>query len=354
MTSSANTYGVRAYLRDKAPVIIAFLLFGAFMTLMLVVLKVVPDAIVLLDVLLAILLGIVLAVDYMRRSRFWNALEDASESVEKIEHFNDLSDDPSFLDGVVAREVLDNLVKCSESEIADLQLDHRSNEQYIEQWVHEVKTPIATSGLILNQMHGPDADALRREMERIERLVEQALFAARSDSLSGDYIIADVKLSELVGDACKSNMQLLTAKGIRPDIQVPEGMEVLADKTWLEFILSQLIVNSAKYDSSEIAFSARDSSAEGSSGETVLEVKDDGCGIPAEDVPRVFDRGFTGAVGRAYGSATGMGLYLAARMCAQMGIGISVASEEGAGTRVSLSFPHDNQRRRMLRKLTLS
>lgn len=346
-----KTYSFSAYLRDKAPILIAFLLFGAFMTLMLAVLKVVPDAIVLLDVLFVILIAAVFVIDYVRRSRFWDALEETSESIERIEHFNDLLDEPTFLDGVIAKESLDNIIKCAESELVDLQFDHSSNEQYIEQWVHEVKTPIATSKLILNQVHGPDADSLRRELERIERLVDQALFAARSDSLSSDYIIGDVRLAELVGGACKSNMHLLTASNIRLDIHVPEDLEVLADKTWLEFILSQLIVNSVKYDSSQITFSAIDSSGEGSSGETLLEVADDGCGIPAEDVPRVFDRGFTGSVGRAHGSATGMGLYLAARMCAQMGIGISVASEEGSGTRVTLSFPHDNQKRRMLRNL---
>jgi len=79
----------------------------------------------------------------------------------------------------------------------------------------------------------------------------------------------------------------------------------------------------------------------------VLEVRDNGCGIPAADVPRVFERGFTGQVGRAHGSATGMGLYLVASLCASMGLHVGLASEEGTGTRVILTFPHDRTRKEL-------
>ena len=79
----------------------------------------------------------------------------------------------------------------------------------------------------------------------------------------------------------------------------------------------------------------------------MLEVRDNGCGIPAADVPRVFERGFTGQVGRAHGSATGMGLYLVASLCASMGLHVGLASEEGVGTRVILTFPHDRTRKEL-------
>jgi len=123
----------------------------------------------------------------------------------------------------------------------------------------------------------------------------------------------------------------------------------MADKTWLAFILSQLIVNAAKYDATTITFSVCIPDEEGPNACTMLEVRDDGCGVPAADVPRVFDRGFTGEVGRSHGSATGMGLYLVARLCAQMGIGIMFASDQGIGSRVVLGFPHDRRRARLIR-----
>ena len=119
---------------------------------------------------------------------------------------------------------------------------------------------------------------------------------------------------------------------------------MLADEPWLVFMLSQVISNAAKYGARTVTFTAREEEPETPRGRTVLEVRDDGCGIPAADVPRVFDRGFTGSAGRAQGSATGMGLYLVAVMCAQMGLGVGIASEEGTGTRVIFTFPHDRRR----------
>ena len=118
---------------------------------------------------------------------------------------------------------------------------------------------------------------------------------------------------------------------------------VFADATWLSFIVGQVLANAAKYGASCVRFSSR-TEGEGGAARTVLAMADDGCGIPAADVPRVFERGFTGANGRAQGSSTGMGLYLAAVMCEKMGLGLGIASEEGTGTRVMISFPHDRRR----------
>ena len=337
-------YNLGSYLRGNIFQIAAFLLFGIFMTFMLVVMQVSVDSIVLLDTVFILLILGTLLIDYYRRYVFWNKIANTSESIEKVEHFDSLIQDSAFLDGKVAKESIDNLIRSATSEITDLKSDKNSHSRYIEQWVHEVKTPLATSKLILNQMHGNEADALKRELERTQGLVEQALYAAKSDSLSKDYLIGEVSVNELVRGACKSNMQLLCAKNISLSIDVDPELKVLADKTWLEFIISQVLVNSAKYDASSIEFIAKSNDPSEMIGETILEIKDDGCGIPAEDVPRVFDRGFTGEVGRTHGAATGMGLYLAAVMCSQMGIGISLSSEEGVGTRVNLSFPNNRMR----------
>ena len=236
------------------------------------------------------------------------------------------------------------LTQLNKDELGELRTQNHERAQYTELWVHEVKTPLAAAKLVLDRMHGPDVAKLKIELERIEGLVEQALFTARSDTLVNDYLIREVRLADAVGEACKSNMCYLASCGVTLNMQVDPQVTVMADRTWLAFILNQLITNAAKYDASTITFTTYEEGNEGPHACTVLELRDDGCGIPAADVPRVFDRGFTGEVGRAHGSATGMGLFLVARMCAQMGLDVLLASEEDIGTRVQIKFPHDRRR----------
>ncbi|MEG0505228.1 MAG: ATP-binding protein, partial [Raoultibacter sp.] len=127
-----------------------------------------------------------------------------------------------------------------------------------------------------------------------------------------------------------------------------EDVIIFADGKWLKFVIGQLLVNAAKYESTTIAISSRLEADGTSDAHTVLIIADDGCGIPAADINSVFEKGFTGENGRKFGSSTGMGLFLCATMCAEMGLGISIASEEGAGTRVMIAFPHDRRRLDML------
>lgn len=335
------------FLRDKIAVVAIALLVIAFITFLLVILGVTIDAIVLIDSTLAACVVLALVLEYRRRASFWKDIETAIEALDRTRYIGDLVDEPSFSEGRLALDAMLALTQLNKDELGELRTQNHDRAQYTELWVHEVKTPLAAAKLVLDRMHGPDVAKLKIELERIEGLVEQALFAARSDTLVNDYLIREVRLADAVGEACKSNMCYLASCGVTLNMQVDPQVTVMADRTWLAFILNQLITNAAKYDASTITFTTYEEGNEGPHACTVLELRDDGCGIPAADVPRVFDRGFTGEVGRAHGSATGMGLFLVARMCAQMGLDVLLASEESIGTRVQIKFPHDRRRMRL-------
>ena len=335
------------FLRDKIAVVAIALLVIAFITFLLVILGVTIDAIVLIDSTLAACVVLALVLEYRRRASFWKDVETAIEALDRTRYIGDLIDDPSFSEGRLALDAMLALTQLNKDELGELRTQNHERAQYTELWVHEVKTPLAAAKLVVDRMHGPDVAKLKIELERIEGLVEQALFAARSDTLVNDYLIREVRLADAVGEACKSNMCYLASCGVTLNMQVDPQVTVMADRTWLAFILNQLITNAAKYDASTITFTTYEEGNEGPHACTVLELRDDGCGIPAADVPRVFDRGFTGEVGRAHGSATGMGLFLVARMCAQMGLDVLLASEESIGTRVQIKFPHDRRRMRL-------
>lgn len=333
-----------AFLRDKLLIIIAALAIIAFSTLVLWILRVSTDAIILIDGLQLTALVLILVIEYLRRARFYRKLALMVENLDKASHLLDLIDEPAFIEGALVCQASCAVARLANDELTELKAQSTESSDYTELWVHEVKTPLAAMRLVVDKMHGDDAKKLKYELERIERLVNQALFTARSSSLTNDYAIRELCLRDVVSEACKENMQYLTSLGVSLDLQVAPELSVLADKAWLVFVLSQLITNAAKYDASTITFSGQAPAHEGPDAQTLLEIRDDGCGIPAGDVPRVFDRGFTGEVGRAHGSATGMGLYLAARLCAAMGLSILLGSEEGVGTRVQIGFPHDRRR----------
>lgn len=303
-----------AFIRGKALFLAGSTLFIVLLTLVLIVLEASTGGIILIDLIAVMGVAGYLILQYVRRASFWHQVEEATTNLEQGAHVVDLVDPPSFLEGRLAYEAMLAIVQADNQEITELRSNARENAEYIELWVHEVKTPLSAAKLITKRMSGPDALALRRELE---------------------------------------HMHYLTSLGVALDFQIDPDTTVFADKMWLEFIITQIVVNAAKYEAHAISFIAFEAQQESSTSSTVLEIKDDGCGIPAEDVPRVFDRGFTGTVGRAHGSATGMGLYLVARMCARMGLSIMLASEEGVGTRVQIAFPHD-RRRALLEKSNLT
>lgn len=341
-----------SFLRDRVLLIILFASFLLFLAAVLFVLQASPAGIYFIIVIALVSFVGYEIYDYARQASFWRSLEEMSETLERGAHYVDLVKDPNTLQERIAHDAALAVSRAGNSEISDLRAQVRANSEYIELWVHEVKTPLSAAKLIAKRMTGSDALTLRRELERMDDMIGQALFAARTESLEQDYLIREVNLLDIIREVSKSHMHYLTSLDVALDMRIDSALTVFADKIWLEFIVTQLLINAAKYDAKAITFEAFAMEDESSSSCTILEIKDDGCGVPASDVPRVFDRGFTGEVGRAHSSATGMGLYLVARMCMSMGLGIMFASEEGVGSRVQLSFPHD-RRRAALSRATL-
>ena len=337
-------FGPGAYLRDHAITIgiTAFCVAGVICMLPALGVSL-PGALTIAG-FVALCAAIALTLDYSRRARFYREASDLVTELGSASHFPALIDEPDFLEGRIAYQAGAALARLSNNEVSAAQVDAQNYREYVELWIHEIKTPIAAAKLMLASMHDAQGAKLTRELERIDAQVEQALYYARSSSLANDYAIREVRLAGAVREACKKNARFLIERSVAPVIDVPEDTRVLADEPWLVFVLGQVVVNAAKYGARTITFSTRVEEAGTPRECTMLEVRDDGCGIPAADVPRVFDRGFTGANGRSQGSATGMGLYLVALMCERMGLGVGLASEEGVGTRVLLSFPHDRRR----------
>ena len=322
------------YLKSKALLFVLLFAAGWLSSLLLAVLGVGYAAILFIDaVFLAAAAGFC-AWDYgTRRGPIQQALETA-EGLDKKFMLSELIDPPAFPEGEVYYDLLRQASKAMNDEIAKYRVSSLEYREYIETWVHEIKTPIASALLIAENNPSPAADRMRDELARIDGFVEQALYYSRSSSVEKDYVIKTCSLRELASASVKKNARLMIDRKIAVSLDGISEDTVMTDPKWIDFILSQILVNSVKYGAKAVRFSSR---ASGSS--VTLRIEDDGIGIPVSDLGRVFEKGFTGQNGRSHAKSTGLGLYLCRKLCKKLGIGITLTSTEGKGTAVQLLFP---------------
>ena len=337
------------YLKDRwVPISIAVAAL-AFVAVVLSVYALDRGVIVFVVVVLALLFACALAYDFLRRKRFYDEFAAVCADLDRKHLVTEVLERPSFYEGELAFDALHNAAKSMNDEIAENRRASEEYRDYIETWVHEVKTPIAAAELAVENDRTPATERIRGELGRIEGCVDQALYYARSTTLRNDYLIREADLAHLVKDVVRERSRTLIDAHISPSF---EGLDqvVPADVKWCSFIIGQIIDNAAKYRKvpagKDVPEGHLDFTAirldEGTAEEcVVLSISDDGIGMPASDVARAFDRGFTGENGRRYGKSTGIGLYLCRQLCDKMGLGITLESQVGEGTRVKLAFPEN-------------
>lgn len=279
---------------------------------------------------------LILVQDYLSRKEFYDKLIEASDQLEEISYLSEFLTKPSFQEGEMLYQILRRDEKYMNDQIAAYQRELQEYKGYVEMWAHEIKTPIAVSRLIMENNRNDITRILSEEMDKLEGFVEQMMFYSKSSSLQDDYKIRAVSLKNLVMKAVKRHARFMIAEHVTPEFGNLD-YTVLTDPKWMDFVLGQIISNGGKYRSRErkpkIMFSAVQE------GTTVtLSISDNGIGIPAEDMGRVFRKGFTGENGRKYVKSTGMGLYLCDILCRKLGTGLSVSSVEGEGTVFSLKL----------------
>ncbi|MBR1508460.1 MAG: sensor histidine kinase [Eubacterium sp.] len=208
--------------------------------------------------------------------------------------------------------------------------DYTNMVEYYTVWAHQIKTPIASMRL---NLQGEDSDRARKligDLNRIEAYVEMVLTFLRLDSDSTDYLIKEYELDDILKTAIKRFKTDFISKKLSLDYR-ETGYTVLTDEKWLSFVLEQVISNAVKYTaggSIKIYMEAPG----------ILRIEDTGIGIAAEDIPRIFENGYTGFNGREDKRASGIGLYLCKRICDNLGHGIKAESKQGVGTTIIIDL----------------
>ncbi len=279
-------------------------------------------------------------IEYFKRKKFYDNLLNMLEKLDEKYLITEIIKTPNFLEGQIFKNSLEQIDKSMLENVNKYKYMTEDYKEYIELWIHEIKIPIATSKMVIENNKNAITKSIDEELDKVENYIEQALFYARSNTVEKDYYIRKVFLKEIVNESIKKNKSSLIQEKISIDIHDLD-IEVNTDNKWIVFILNQIIQNSIKYRKKEN--SVIEIYANQGKENVILYIKDNGIGIKQGEITRVFEKGFTGTNGRLSNKkSTGIGLYLCKKLCNKLGIGIELNSVQNEGTEVKLVFPKDS------------
>lgn len=329
---------IKDFIKDKIIYIVIMLVASVFLSSFVYILGNGVYAAFYVLLILILSQAAALAIEYFHKKEFYKQLLRNLDKLDKKYFISEMIDKPSFLEGEILFETVKQTNKSMNDEIAEYVSAMKEYKEYVETWVHEIKTPIASSKLIIENNKNQTTMNLYGELIKIENYVEQTLFYARSSNVEKDYLIKKTTLKELVNSVLKKNARTFIESRISLEISALDKI-VYTDFKWTDFIIGQILMNSVKYRSSEPKIRIMGLSNDNS---VTLLISDNGIGISKNDLKRVFDKGFTGENGRKIAKSTGIGLYLCKKLCNKLNLGISIASNENYGTSISIVFPKSN------------
>lgn len=317
------------YLKEKLPLTGIYLLCAAVVTAAFALFRLPLAVLLYISAVCPVILMIAAIFDF---TKYLDRHKQLCLTLNSCENFEKLPDKC-----LLERDYNALILKLCEEK---LKLENETSKRYAEMseyytaWVHQIKTPIASMKLMLDAEDSQAARNLSKELFRIEQYVEMVLTYIRLDSESTDYVFRRQPLDPIIKGAVKKFAGQFIMKGLKLEY-AEGGTSVLTDSKWLSFVLEQLISNAVKYtEHGSIGIKAYDSKK----GTVSLCVTDTGIGIAAAELPRIFEKSYTGSVGRADCRATGIGLYLCKHICDRLGHTLRVKSKPGAGTSVYIDF----------------
>lgn len=330
---------LKNYIKDKSFVILLYILIIIIISFILICMSLNIEIIIMINVVLIIFFTVILLYDYYIRKKFYDELLNNFDNLDKKYLITEMIKEPSFIDGKILLSMLYDIDKVTLENINYYKCNNEEFREYLDIWCHEIKTPIATSKLIIENNSNKITNSILEEVNKINNCVEQVLFYSRSGIVEKDYIIKRINIENIIKDVISRNKKSLIEKNIKIKLN-NINVEVNTDSKWISFILNQIISNSIKYakgkeDIIEINCIVNKNNVN-------LIIKDSGIGIKEDELIRVFDKGFTGTNGRMKYNSTGFGLYICQKLCLKLGINIIIDSKLNEYTKVILTFPNSS------------
>ncbi|RNF38969.1 sensor histidine kinase [Planococcus salinus] len=275
------------------------------------------------------LFAIYLMVQYIRYANRYRVIKELGASTAG--RLADMPESMDPADQVYIEKMTSLLQELRETE--NLHAERQADQlDYFTLWLHQIKTPISAISLLNQNSQTKEAKQISQELVRLEDYTHMALNYIKLEEPESDMEFAEVNLDDIIKKAVKKYSILFIYKGLKLDYQ-PLEMQVLSDGKWLQNLLEQLLSNSLKYTPEGTISIYRDPSKE-----QTLVIEDTGIGIRAEELPKIFNKGYSGLNGRLHEKSTGLGLFLSRKICQRLGHQLDIKSEAGKGTCVSIDL----------------
>ena len=327
------------YLKTNYLIILLFIVIIAIIDLMLISFKTNSQAVI--GVSVTAIVGFILFIiyDFCRRKKFYDKFLNDLDLLDQKYLITEMLEKPNFYEGQILYDAIYEIDKSMAEKIKEYSLSIADFKEYIEMWIHEVKLPLASLNLIVHNHKELSDKKITEQLKRLDDDIEQVLYYVRSENAEKDYLIKETELNKVISNVAMKNKDILLENNINFEVDV-ENKKVLTDSKWLEFIVNQIVSNSIKYIRNNVEHLIKITSEENNKC-IILKIYDNGIGISKSDVPKVFDKTFTGSNGRKIETSTGMGLYIVKQLCNKLGHKITIDSKENEYTVVSILFNKD-------------
>ena len=324
------------FLKDNVISILIYIITLALASFILVAFKLDYLVIIFLNILFIISGILIISLKYYHKNKFYKVffhnLERLSKKYLILETLPDAStyEEKLFVNALydINKSMIEN-INLYESNIIEF-------KEFVEIWIHEVKIPISSMVLKCHNHKEKYDKSFFSLIRRLDNNIDEILYYVRSENTEKDFSISEVDLKEVVRNVGMKNKDDLLENKICFESNIPSKIIVHSDKKWLEFIINQIMNNCIKYKKGKDSFI--NINVTDSDDKVSLEIYDNGIGIPKKDLPRVFEKSFTGSNGRDKVKSTGMGLYIIKKLCDRLGHNIMILSIESEYTKVIIEF----------------
>ena len=325
----------RDYLKDNLVGIIIYLSTIILIVLILNAFKM-PIFVSIISFCIFIICGIsIITISYIKKNSFYKNYLSNLEKLSKKYLILETIPEPNTYEEKILVNSLYDINKSMIENINEYQRSTIEFKEFVELWIHEVKIPISSMVLKCHNNKEKYDKAFLSLIRRLDNQIDEVLYYVRSENTEKDFAIAEVSLKEVIRNVGLKNKDDLLESNI-DFITDLKDLKISTDKKWLEFIINQIINNSIKYKKGKDSYIKI--SAFEQVDKAIIEIEDNGIGIPSKDLKRVFDKSFTGSNGREKVKSTGMGLYIVKKLCDKLGHNIKIESKEKEYTKVIIEF----------------